>query len=100
MEGQLAPSSAIISIEHPLDMYYAYGISNSFGIDFDPVTGKLWDTENGSALGDGINLVELGFNSGWAKIREYGHLQIIIKQLMPFHTNILLCPKIYWLRKS
>ncbi len=46
-------------------MYYAYGIRNSFGIDFDPVTGRLWDTENGPAFGDEINLVEPGFNSGW-----------------------------------
>src|SRR5919199_91350 len=42
----------------PLNLYYAYGIRNSFGIDFDPVTGKLWDTENGPTFGDEINLVE------------------------------------------
>ena len=46
---------------------YAYGIRNSFGLDFDPVTGNLWDTENGPAFGDEINLVKPGFNSGWAK---------------------------------
>jgi glucose/arabinose dehydrogenase len=46
-------------------LYYAYGIRNSFGIDFDPVTGKLWDTENGYSYGDEINLVDPGFNSGW-----------------------------------
>lgn len=49
--------------------YFAYGIRNSFGIDFDPVTGKLWDTENGPAFGDEINLVDAGFNSGWLKIQ-------------------------------
>jgi glucose/arabinose dehydrogenase len=49
-------------------MYYAYGIRNSFGIGFDPVTGNLWDTENGPSWGDEINLVEPGFNSGWAKV--------------------------------
>jgi glucose/arabinose dehydrogenase len=52
-----------------LNKYYAYGIRNSFGIDFDPVTGKLWDTENGPGFGDEINLVEPGFNSGWAKVQ-------------------------------
>ena len=26
---------------YPLNLYYAYGIKNSFGIGFDPVTGKL-----------------------------------------------------------
>jgi len=50
-----------------LNLYYAYGIKNSFGFDFDPITGKMWDTENGPTFGDEINLVEPGFNSGWAK---------------------------------
>lgn len=51
-----------------LAYYFAYGIRNSFGIDFDPVTGKLWDTENGEERYDEINLVEPGFNSGWYKL--------------------------------
>ncbi|HEX7274925.1 MAG TPA: PQQ-dependent sugar dehydrogenase, partial [Nitrososphaeraceae archaeon] len=50
-------------------LYYAYGIRNSFGIDFDPVTQKLWDTENGPNYGDEINLVEPGFNSGWKEVQ-------------------------------
>jgi len=54
---------------YPLNLYYAYGIRNSFGMDFDPVTGKLWDTENGPNYGDEINLVEAGFNSGWAQVQ-------------------------------
>ncbi|MDQ3969614.1 MAG: PQQ-dependent sugar dehydrogenase [Thermoproteota archaeon] len=51
-----------------LQRYYAYGIRNSFGMDFDPVTGKLWITENGDDAYDEINIVEPGFNSGWHKI--------------------------------
>lgn len=64
-DGQLVNNTGIIGDEHPLDLYYAYGIRNSFGMDFDPITGKLWDTENGPDYGDEINLVEPGFNSGW-----------------------------------
>jgi aldose sugar dehydrogenase len=64
-DGKLVDGRGILGDEHPLDMYYAYGIRNSFGIAFDPVTGKLWDTENGGTHGDEINLVEPGFNSGW-----------------------------------
>jgi len=54
---------------NPLNKYYAYGIRNSFGIDFDPVNGNLWDTENGPEYGDEINLVKPGFNSGWNQIQ-------------------------------
>jgi aldose sugar dehydrogenase len=67
-DGQLVDGKGILGDEHPLDMYYAYGIRNSFGISFDPVTGNLWDTENGPSWGDELNLVEPGFNSGWAKV--------------------------------
>lgn len=59
----------IIGDEYPLNLYYAYGIRNSFGIDFDPITGKLWDTENGPICGDEINLIEPGFNSGWDRVQ-------------------------------
>jgi len=35
------------------------GIRNSFGIAWDPITGNLWDTENGPHFGDEINLSQL-----------------------------------------
>jgi aldose sugar dehydrogenase len=66
----------ILGNQHPLDMYYAYGIRNSFGIDFDPVTGNLWDTENGPGFGDEINLVEPGFNSGWSQVQGVWEYQL------------------------
>ena len=46
----------ILGKEYPLNLYYAYGIKNSFGIDIDPVTGSMWDTENGPQFGDEITL--------------------------------------------
>ncbi|MGI8720023.1 MAG: PQQ-dependent sugar dehydrogenase [Nitrososphaeraceae archaeon] len=66
---EVIKADAILGTKDPLNKYYAYGIRNSFGIDFDPLTGKLWDTENGPGFGDEINLVEPGFNSGWAKVQ-------------------------------
>jgi aldose sugar dehydrogenase len=59
----------ILGNTYPLNLYYAYGIRNSFGIDFDPVTATLWDTENGPGFGDEINLVQPGFNSGWNEVQ-------------------------------
>ena len=51
-----------------LGYYFGYGIRNSFGIAFDPVTGHLWETENGSNYGDEINMILPGFNGGWRKV--------------------------------
>jgi glucose/arabinose dehydrogenase len=58
-----------LGVEYPLNLYYAYGVKNSFGIGLDPVTDNLWDTENGPQFGDEINLVKPGFNSGWEKVQ-------------------------------
>jgi len=55
-------------LQGDLAKYYAYGIRNSFGFDFDPLTGVLWDTENGPADYDEINVVMPGFNSGWEQV--------------------------------
>jgi glucose/arabinose dehydrogenase len=51
----------------PLALYYAYGIRNSFGMDFDPISSNLWASEAGFVF-DELNLVKPGFNGGWAKI--------------------------------
>jgi glucose/arabinose dehydrogenase len=67
--GKVANLKGILGDDYPLNIYFAYGIRNSFGIDFDPVTGNLWDTENGPFFGDEINLVKPGFNSGWSKVQ-------------------------------
>ena len=49
----------------PPGPYYAIGVRNSFGLTVDPVTGRLWDTENGPDHGDEVNMVLPNFNSGW-----------------------------------
>lgn len=61
--------NGVLGNNFPLNLYFAYGIRNSFGLDWDPVTGELWDTENGPHYGDEINLVRAGFNSGWVKVQ-------------------------------
>ena len=48
--------------------YLAYGVRNSFGMALDPMTGNLWDTENGPGSYDEVNLVLPGLNSGWNQI--------------------------------
>jgi aldose sugar dehydrogenase len=67
--------NGILGGGYPLNLFYAYGIRNSYGLDFDPVSGKLWETENGPQSGDEINLVEPGFNGGWNKILGMGARQ-------------------------
>jgi glucose/arabinose dehydrogenase len=47
---------------------YAYGIRNSYGMNFDPLSGDLWQNENGDDTFSELNRVEPGWNSGWVQI--------------------------------
>jgi aldose sugar dehydrogenase len=51
-----------------LQKVFAYGVRNSFGMAFDPLSGKLWDQQNGDDTFDELNLVEPGMNGGWVQI--------------------------------
>jgi len=64
-------STGVLADHSPLNKYFAYGIRNGFGLAFDPISNKLWDTENGPGYGDEINLVEAGFNSGWLRVQGW-----------------------------
>jgi aldose sugar dehydrogenase len=78
--------------------YFAYGIRNSFGLAIDPVTGNVWDTENGPSQYDEINYVRPGFNSGWKIImgpisRNEG---VSVDQLVNFPGSKYADPVISW----
>src|SRR6267142_3373096 len=47
---------------------FAYGVRNSFGMAFDPLSGNLWTQENGDDAFDEINRVTPGFNGGWIQV--------------------------------
>jgi len=62
---RLLPGGGVPSTNPFKDRIWAYGIRNSFGFDFDPRGGGLWETENGPACNDEINFVRRGSNYGW-----------------------------------
>jgi glucose/arabinose dehydrogenase len=98
-DGGPVPDGEILGDKPPLNMYYAYGIRNSFGIDFDPVTGHLWDTENGYTKYDEINLVRPGFNSGWEEVMGMAALEEHFNstEIVDFNgTGVYSDPELVW----
>jgi glucose/arabinose dehydrogenase len=84
-----------------LNKYYAYGIRNSFGFDFDPLTGILWDAENGPAQFDEINIVLPGFNSGWNRVMgPIGREGITTEDLVQLQGSHYADPVFSWLRSE
>lgn len=63
-----APADNPFYNQKGFDKVYAYGIRNSFGMDFDPLTGNLWITENGPEKYDEIDIAKPGFDSGWDRL--------------------------------
>ena len=90
-ENEISPMKS----DDPLSHYYAIGIRNSFGLAFDPITGNLWDTENGQFCCDEINLVPPKFNSGWAKVMGPINDQQIEK-IPPYEDYIYSDPEFSW----
>jgi aldose sugar dehydrogenase len=86
IDGNIVDSGILGSTES-LDTYYSYGIRNSFGMDFDPITLKLWITENGVYSNDEINLVEPGFNGGWKHVTGLAPSNFDYTELVTFNGS-------------
>ena len=84
-----------------LSKYYAYGVRNSFGFDFDPLTGILWDVEDGPTEYDEMNIVLPGFNSGWNRVMgPIGREGITPQDLVQFQGSHYADPIFSWLRSD
>jgi glucose/arabinose dehydrogenase len=51
-----------------MQFVWAYGLRNSFGFDFDPRSGDLWESDNGPSDYDEINRFPAGSNGGWSDL--------------------------------
>jgi glucose/arabinose dehydrogenase len=47
---------------------FSIGHRNSFGLCLDPGTGEIWETENGPADDDEVNVLYAGGNYGWPEV--------------------------------
>lgn len=65
LDGKRPPDNPI-----PGSLAFSYGHRNSFGLAFDPLTGNLWQTENGPWCEDEVNLILPGSNYGWGPLSE------------------------------
>ena len=97
-DGSAPADNPFFALGGNLAKYYAYGVRNSFGLAFDPVTGELWDTENGPSNYDEINLVLPGLNSGWNKIMGPDARNTSnVSDLVQFAGSHYADPKFSWL---
>ena len=64
-DGSIPPDNPFVGRPGALPSIWSYGHRHPQGLDFHPVTGRLWEAEHGPIGGDEINRVEPGHNYGW-----------------------------------
>ena len=72
---------------------FTMGHRNSLGLALNPVTGDMWNNENGPYGGDEINVLKAGGNYGWPKVsfgREYSGPKI------PNFAEGMIGPVVFW----
>ncbi|HEY4209587.1 MAG TPA: PQQ-dependent sugar dehydrogenase, partial [Puia sp.] len=69
--GKAAPGNPFANRSDAKPEIISYGHRNPEGLDIDPATGELWESEFGPHGGDEINLIRPGKNYGWPVI-TYG----------------------------
>ena len=67
-DGSVPPDNPFVGKPGWLPEIYTLGHRNPLGLAFNPITGELWETENGPEGGDELNLIKAGKNYGWPKV--------------------------------
>jgi glucose/arabinose dehydrogenase len=65
IRGQIEENPQVTANIHKV---FSYGLRNSFGFDFDPMSGNLWLEQNGDDAFTELGLVQPGMNGGWIQV--------------------------------
>ena len=67
-DGTIPKDNPFVNRPGAVPSIWSYGHRNPQGLAWNPVTGKLWESEHGPQGGDEINIIEPGKNYGWGVI--------------------------------
>ncbi|HBW85161.1 MAG TPA: hypothetical protein DEF79_14080 [Gammaproteobacteria bacterium] len=95
INGSPAANNPFLESGEFLPEVYSFGHRNQIGMDFHPVTGELWASENGPQGGDEVNIIRPGANYGWPEAsysRQYRGDWVSDRQWQ----NGVVQPEIIW----
>jgi glucose/arabinose dehydrogenase len=73
-DGRVPADNPFVGRDGYLPEIFTLGHRNMLGLAVHPVTGAIWENENGPQGGDEVNILEAGANYGWPLVsfgREY-----------------------------
>ena len=78
-DGTVPPDNPFVGRPEHKPEIYSLGHRNMLGLTVHPVTGVVWENENGPFGGDEVNILEPGGNYGWPLVsfgRQYGGAKV------------------------
>jgi len=94
-DGSAAADNPFIGMAGYLPEIWTIGHRAVEGLNYHPVTGKLWASEHGPQGGDEVNIIEAGENYGWPVVsygRDYDGTRVTNEPWQPD----MLQPEIFW----
>lgn len=67
-DGTIPKDNPFVNTPGAVPSIWSYGHRNPEGLAYDPVTGRMWESEHGPTGGDEVNIIERGHNYGWGEI--------------------------------
>jgi len=95
-EGGAPSDNPFVGQEGAEPEIYTYGHRNSYGLDYHPETGELWQLEIGPMGGDEINILEPGGNYGWPLVSTGRNYSGTLVSEQPWYREGMINPRMFW----
>ena len=69
-DGSVPKDNPFVNTPGAVPTIWTYGNRNPQGFGWDPISGRLWESEHGPIAGDEINILKPGHNYGWGVVTK------------------------------
>lgn len=87
-DGSIPADNPFVNNDTAKKQVWSYGHRNAQGIDFEPGTNDLYNSEHGPTGGDEINFIEKGKNYGWPVIHHDEMREGMVSPLFQYTPSI------------
>jgi glucose/arabinose dehydrogenase len=95
-DGSIPSDNPFVNTPNARPEVYSWGHRGALGLTIHPVTGAVWQNENGPNGGDEINIIEPGLNYGWPLVSLGRTYQGPWQSEGPTHAGFQP-PVVYWM---
>jgi glucose/arabinose dehydrogenase len=94
-DGTVPPDNPFVGRAGHRPEIYTMGHRNMLGLTVHPVTGEIWESENGPNGGDEVNILQSGKNYGWPVV-SFGRFYLGPRVNEKMYQDGMEQPTIFW----